>query len=78
MILLENRRDCNDQNEQVNLINVRVQLKFVRVARIPVVNKQPPSRSSRPAVVKPADFIPPTGKDRFYPSYSPRHKMLYR
>jgi hypothetical protein len=31
--LLENRRDCNDPNEQVNLINVRVQLKIVRVGQ---------------------------------------------
>ena len=45
-------------------------------SRIPVVNKQPPSRSSRPAVVKPSDFIPPTGKDRFYHPYSPRPVRL--
>ncbi|EFX78079.1 hypothetical protein DAPPUDRAFT_246653 [Daphnia pulex] len=45
-------------------------------SRIPVVDKQPPSRSSRPAVVKPSDFIPPTGKDRFYHPYSPRPVRL--
>ncbi|EFX70025.1 hypothetical protein DAPPUDRAFT_113101 [Daphnia pulex] len=45
-------------------------------SRAPVVNKPPPFRPSPPAVMKLAEFIPPTGQDRFYHPYSPRPVRL--